>query len=132
MKFCNARLGLLGFGLLFIAATPASSLAGPFDKPASDKLSGEAIKAAWFTGQPFIATAPDGSAYKFVFQADGHATKAQTAKKGPVVSGFWRVIAEGYCVRWTGSVREKCFNIRKEGDKTVARFGAVIVANWTR
>jgi hypothetical protein len=110
----------------------ASAFAGPLDKPADGKLSGEAIKAAWFTGQPFTATAPDGTAYKFVFQPDGKATKTLVAKKVPVVSGFWRVIAEGYCVRWTGTVREKCFNIRNEGDKTVARFGKEIVANWSR
>jgi hypothetical protein len=112
-------------------------IAGPLDKPVDNKLSGEAIKAAWFTGQPFTATGPDGTAYRFVFQPDGHATKtpiptAPATKKSPSVSGFWRIIAEGYCVRWTGSVREKCFNIRTEGDRTVARFGAVVMANWTK
>lgn len=124
-------------GILMAALVAGESVAGPLDKPADDKLTGEAIKATWFTGQPFIATAPDGTAYRFVFQPDGHATKmpvpkAPAAKKGPAISGFWRIIAEGYCVRWTGSVREKCFNIRKEGDTTVARFGKVVMANWAK
>lgn len=125
-------------GVLAIGLGLATAQAGVLDPPPAEaKLSGDAIKATWFTGQPFVATAPDGAAYRFLFQPDGHASKTPvpktpTAKKSPSVAGFWRVIAEGYCVRWTGSVREKCFNIRKEGDVTVARFGKVIVANWSR
>jgi len=122
----------IGAGVLIATLSVGTALAGPLDKPSDEKLSGEAIKAAWFTGQPFIATSPDGTGYKFVFQPDGKATKTLVAKKAPVVSGTWRVIAEGYCVHWTGSVREKCFNIRNEGTVTVARFGKAIVANWTR
>jgi len=122
---------------LFACLMPARSMAGPLDPPVDNRLPGETIKATWFTGQPFIATAPDGTAYRFVFQPDGHATKSPvpatpTARKAPAVSGFWRLIAEGYCVRWTGSVREKCFNIRIEGEKTIARFGKEVVATWSR
>jgi hypothetical protein len=108
-------------------------LAASNDPPATGaKLSGDAIKAAWFDGKPFNATAPDGTIYKFVFQPDGHATKALASKKGGNAVGFWRVIAEGYCVRWTGTVREKCFNVRVEADKTNVRFGKEFVAVWSR
>jgi hypothetical protein len=126
------KVRTIGAAMLVATFGAGAVFAGPLDKPADEKLTGEAIKATWFNGQPFTATAPDGSVYKFIFQPDGKASKVPTAKKAPAVAGFWRIIAEGYCVRWTGQVREKCFNIRNEGTATVARFGKVIVANWTR
>ncbi len=111
----------------------ASAEAAPNNPPPTGaKLTGEVIKSTWFNGQPFNATAPDGTVYKFVFNPDGHATKALVGKKGGNAAGFWRIIAEGYCVRWTGQVREKCFNVRNEDGKTNARFGAQFVAVWSR
>jgi len=124
-------------GWLLAGLSLGPAMAGPLDKPVDSKLSGEAIKAEWFNGQPFLATAPgETDSYKFTFLPDGKATKVaaghKPARPAPPVLGFWRIIAEGYCIRWTGSVREKCYNVRKEGDVTVVRFGKVIVANWAR
>lgn len=126
------KLRVFSSSLLFGLVCLHGAIAGPLDKPVDDKLSGETIKATWFNGQPFIATGPDGVAFKFTYQPDGHASKVPLGKKAAPVSGFWRIIAEGYCVRWTGSVREKCFNIRNEDGKTIARFGKIIVATWSR
>ena len=120
----------MGFAIAAVVSAAAGA-AGPA-KPLEDKLTGEAIKAAWFDGKPFVATAPDGSAYKMTYFADGKSVKAPTLKKGGAVTGFWRIIAEGYCVRWTGAVREKCFNVRKDGETTVVRFGQQLVATWSR
>jgi len=101
-----------------------------------DKLSGEQIKSQWFDGQPFVATGPDGTAYKMVFTADGKAARiaVNASKKAKPTSGFWRVIAEGYCSRWAGSNREKCFNVRpsQDGTQMVVRFGQQIAATWKR
>ena len=99
------------------------------------KLSGEEIRAQWFDGQPFVATGPDGTAYKMVFTGDGKAARvAVAAKKPKPVIGYWRVIAEGYCSRWTGTNREKRFNVRKspDGSETIVRFGLQVAATWKR
>lgn len=100
-----------------------------------EKLTGDQIKQTWFNGQPFVATGPDGIAYRMVFTEDGKSTRvAVAAKKPKATAGFWRVIAEGYCSRWAGSNREKCFNVRKspDGSETVVRFGQQIAATWKR
>ncbi len=132
-----ARLSGTAFGLagltLGLALTGAMAQAAPSNPaPTGPKLTGEVIKSTWFNGQPFNATAPDGTVYRFVFNPDGHATKVLVGKKGGNAAGFWRIIAEGYCVRWTGQVREKCFNVRNEDGKTNARFGTQFVAVWSR
>lgn len=114
-------------------ATPA--IVKPGDKVSTlpEKLSGEEIKTGWFDGRPFTSTSPEGAAFKLVFTADGKSTRTPIGKKGSVTHGFWRVIAEGYCSRWTGSPREKCFNVRTDtAGVTTVRFGNQIVATWTR
>ncbi len=127
----NIGLALIGgWGIAVAAITPAAAqTAAASSEP---KLSGAAIEAQWFDGKPFLATAPDGTVFRMTFSAGGKALKAPADKKGAATGGFWRVIAEGYCVRWTGGVREKCFNIRVEAGKTVARFGQQVVAEWAR
>lgn len=100
-----------------------------------EKLTGDQIKETWFDGQPFVATGPDGTAYRMVFTPDGKSTRVGLAEKKPKpTNGFWRVIAEGYCSRWAGSNREKCFNVRKseDGTSTIVRFGQQIAATWKR
>ncbi|WP_333825114.1 hypothetical protein [Pinisolibacter sp.] len=120
-------------------AVPAAAPAP--QKPALDrhgmpeKMSGEQIKEIWFDGRPFVATGPDGTAFRMVFTPDGKASRlAMAGKKPKPVVGFWRVIAEGYCSRWSGSNREKCFNVRKseDGTRTIVRFGQQIAGTWER
>jgi hypothetical protein len=121
------------------AATPPATAAP--QKPALDrhgmpeKMSGDQIKEIWFDGRPFVATGPDGTAFRMVFTPDGKATRlAMAGKKPKPVVGFWRVIAEGYCSRWSGTNREKCFNVRKseDGTRTIVRFGQQIAGTWER
>jgi len=135
-----SRLALLAGLALAVAAPSALAQQAP-TKPGLDrhgmpeKFSGDRIKELWFDGQPFTAVGPDGTAYRMVFMPDGKAARTQVGVKKPKpVNGFWRVIAEGYCSRWAGSNREKCFNVRKseDGTKTVVRFGQQIAATWER
>ena len=136
----------LAAGLALVALSPIASAPATAQivQPAKtgldrngqpEKLSGDQIKQLWFDGLPFIATGPDGVAYRMVFSPDGKSTRiAVAAKKPRPTAGFWRVIAEGYCSRWAGSNREKCFNVRKspDGNETVVRFGQQIAATWKR
>ncbi len=119
-----------------LAAAQLAALKPGFDRHGMpEKMTGDQIRGAWFDGQPFTATGPDGTAYRMVFTGDGKASRTPLAAKKPkAVVGFWRVIAEGYCSRWTGSNREKCFNVRKseDGNDTIVRFGQQIAATWKR
>lgn len=120
------------------AAVPASAQPKPPQTDFSglpEKLSGDEIKANWFDGRKVLALSPDGSQFEIVFTPDGKSSRTQLGVKRPrPTTGFWRVIAEGYCSRWTGNNREKCFNVRKapEGNDVVVRFGQQVVATWRR
>ena len=138
-SFAVPSAALVG-ALLAVAASglPASAQPKP---PRTDfsglpeKIPGEEIKANWFDGRPIVAAGPDGSRYTMVFTPDGKAARTPIGPKKPrTVTGFWRVIAEGYCSRWTGNSREKCFNVRKspDGNEIVVRFGLQVVATWQR
>lgn len=109
---------------------------GPVD-PLPQKFTGDEIKAGWFDGKPFTATAPDGTSFVMTFTADGKSSRKPTEKKKGLTgaTGFWRVIAEGYCSRWSGQNREKCFNVRPDPadpKAVVVRFGPQQVATWKR
>lgn len=144
MNRLSCRSSLLSrvvvLGGLALVATGGSALA-QLKRPPTDfsglpeKIPGEEIKATWFDGKPIIATGPDGSRYQMVFTPDGKASRTPIGPKKPkTVNGFWRVIAEGYCSRWAGNNREKCFNLRKspDGSETVVRFGLQVAATWMR
>lgn len=118
-----------------LVATPAAAqTAAPEKLP--DKMSGDEIKTRWFDGQPFTSTAPDGTAFVMTFTADGRSTRKPVEKKKGLTgaAGFWRIIAEGYCSRWAGQNREKCFNVRPGPDPgtVVVRFGPQVAATWKR
>lgn len=128
----------LGALLVATAVSPASAQPKPPPTDFSglpEKMSGEEIKATWFDGRPVIAIGPDGSRYQLVFTPDGKSTRTPIGPKKPrTVGGFWRVIAEGYCSRWAGSNRERCFNVRPspDGTETVVRFGLQAAGTWKR
>ncbi|MCE1236491.1 MAG: hypothetical protein LWW93_09050 [Hyphomicrobiales bacterium] len=133
------RAALVGVALVVsVAGAPALAQLKPPPVDNSglpEKMTGDAIKAEWFDGRPFLAVGPDGKQYRLVFTPDGKAARTPVEGKKPkTVTGFWRVIAEGYCSRWTGTNREKCFNVRKsaDGGDTIIRFGQQIAATWKR
>jgi hypothetical protein len=124
-------------GVVLLAAPALAQIKPPITDFSGlpPKISGDEIKANWFDGQAFLAVGPDGKAYRMVFTPDGKASRTPVEGKKPkTVTGFWRVIAEGYCSRWTGTNREKCFNVRKsaDGTETVVRFGLQVAATWKR
>lgn len=136
----SAVVGLAA-GAALVAATLTAAAQSAANKPGLDrhgmpeKMSGDQITQQWFDGRPFLATGPDGTAYRMVFTPDGKAARTPVEGKKPkTVNGFWRAIAEGYCSRWAGSNREKCFNVRKseDGTQTIVRFGQQIAATWKR
>lgn len=135
----RSSLAALAAGAVMLVAAPAAAQIKPVPTDHSglpEKLSGDQIKTQWFDGQPFIASGPDGKPFKMVFTPDGKSARiaVDAPKKAKPTAGFWRVIAEGYCSRWAGSNREKCFNVRpsQDGSQTVVRFGQQIAATWKR
>lgn len=128
---------LCGAACLALAAAEAAAQTGvakPEQLP--DKMTGEEIKAAWFDGKPFNATSPDGVGFVMTFTPDGKASRKPLERKKGITgaTGFWRVIAEGYCSRWSGQNREKCFNVRPapEAGSVHVRFGTQMMATWSR
>jgi len=136
-----ASIGLALVGSIMAGWAAAGSAAAQSTPPAAaeklpEKMSGDAIKAAWFDGRPFTALSPDGTGFVMTFTPDGKSSRKPTEKKKGLTSatGFWRAIAEGYCSRWSGQNREKCFNVRPGPDKdtVVVRFGQQMMATWKR
>lgn len=128
---------LLGAACLALAASDAAAQAGAAKpEPLPEKMTGEQIKAAWFDGKPFNATSPDGIGFVMTFTPDGKASRKPLERKKGITNatGFWRVIAEGYCSRWSGQSREKCFNVRPapEAGSVHVRFGTQMMATWSR
>jgi hypothetical protein len=132
--------GHLARAVVMVAAGMAGPLGAEAQTPSAEKLpekmSGETIKTDWFDGKPFTAMAPDGTAYVMTFTPDGKASRKPVEKKRGLTgaTGFWRAIAEGYCSRWSGQSREKCFNVRPapEAGTVVVRFGPQTMATWKR
>lgn len=141
---CASRRSLVvplaALGGLVVATAGWPAAAQPKPPPTDfsglpEKIPGDEIKATWFDGKPIVATGPDGKSYQMIFTPDGKASRTPIGPKKPrTVTGFWRVIAEGYCSRWTGTSRERCFNLRKspDGSETVVRFGLQVAATWKR
>ncbi len=132
MGIMNTILKHVAVGVLALGVVGSAIAAEP---PLPEKLGGERIKADWFDGKAFTSTAPDGTAFTMTFRPDGKATRKPVEKgKAGGAAGFWRVIAEGYCSRWSGQSREKCFNVRPDpaGGAVIVRFGKEKAARWTR
>ena len=66
----------------------------------AEALDGNAIKATFFNGQPFIASSPTRQRYTMVFTPDGKATREPLGKAGDKIDGKWKVVKEGFCTQW--------------------------------
>ena len=100
----------------------------------ADALDGNAIKATFFTGQPFIASSPTRQRYTMVFTPDGKATREPLGKAGEKIDGTWKVVKEGFCTSWKGGTTN-CYRLVTstiaEGKWAVMK-GATTVATWSK
>ena len=111
--------------LLFASAAFAAEPMAPSD-----------IKATFFNGQPFTATAPTGIKFKMTFMPDGKMTREPFAHLGKKDSGTWKLSAKGYCTSWE-HVQSNCFTVVPIGDnkwsvQKLATTISVSVAVWSK
>ena len=126
---------ILSLALLPLLYSPAQSQA----------LTGDAIKALFFTGKPFVASSPTRQRFTMVFTPDGKATRTPLAKAaakggekpepGEKTDGTWKVVKEGFCTSWKQGAQATCYrlvpNTSIENRWSVMK-GATTVASWTR
>ena len=116
------RAVLAGVAAVAVAATAL----------AAGKLTPSEIQAAFFNGQPFTASTPQGIRYKMVFTPDGKMTREPVGTAGAKGDGTWKLSKEGFCTTWKGS-KPNCFQIVAAGDnKWSVVKGTTAVATWTK
>jgi len=100
----------------------------------AEALDGNAIKATFFNGQPFIASSPTRQRYTMVFTPDGKATREPLGKAGDKVDGTWKIVKEGFCTSWKGGATN-CYRLVTstvaEGKWAVMK-GATTIASWSK
>jgi hypothetical protein len=115
---------LLGFVIAVLYSIPVHA----------EALDGNAIKATFFNGQPFIASSPTRQRYTMVFTPDGKATREPLGKAGDKVDGKWKIVKEGFCTQWKDGPTN-CYRLVTstvaEGKWAVMK-GATTVANWSK
>lgn len=116
----------LGFAIAAIHLTPLPARA--------EALDGNAIKATFFNGQPFIASSPTRQRYTMVFTPDGKATREPLGNAGEKVEGKWKIVKEGFCTQWKDGPTN-CYRLVTstvaEGKWAVMK-GATTVATWSK
>jgi hypothetical protein len=75
---------------------------------AADKMSPDAIKTAFFTGQEFMAATPSGVKFKMSFTPDGKVTRTPAAGAGARGEGNWKVSKERFSTTWKGA-KANCY-----------------------
>ena len=119
---------LLSLALLPLLYSPAQSQA----------LTGDAIKAMFFNGKPFVATSTTRQRFTMVFTPDGKATREPIKKQGEPTEkaeGTWKVVKEGFCTSWKAGTAGTCYrlvpNTSAENRWSVMK-GAVTIASWIK
>jgi len=101
----------------------------------SQALDGNAIKALFFNGKPFVATSPTRQRFTMTFMPDGKALRESLGKSGEKTEGTWKVVKEGFCTSWKAGSPATCYrlvpNTSAENRWSVMK-GAVTVASWTK
>jgi hypothetical protein len=101
----------------------------------SQALDGNAIKALFFNGKPFIATSPTRQRFRMTFTPDGKATREPLGQSGEKTEGTWKVVKEGFCTSWKPGTPANCYrlvpNTSAENRWSVMK-GAVTVASWAK
>jgi hypothetical protein len=91
---------------------------------AADKMSPDAIKTAFFTGQEFLAATPSGVKFKMAFTPDGKVTRTPAAGTG--------ARGEGFCTTWKGA-KANCYTLVAVGDnKWSVMSGPSLKATWSK
>jgi hypothetical protein len=99
---------------------------------AADKLTPDAIKTAFFSGQEFTAATPSGVKFKMAFTPDGKVTRTPSASSGAKGEGTWKVSKEGFCTTWKGA-KQNCYTIVAAGDnKWSVMSGPSLKATWSK
>ena len=118
-------LAITSFSLLPLLSSPAQSQA----------LTGDAIKATFFNGKPFVASSTTRQRFTMVFTPDGKASREPVGKPDQKVAGTWKVVKEGFCTSWKQGQQATCYrlvpNSLIEGRWSVMK-GAVTIASWTK
>lgn len=94
-------LALTSFSLLPLLSSPAQSQA----------LTGDAIKATFFNGKPFVASSTTRQRFTMVFTPDGKASREPLGKPGDKVAGTWKVVKEGFCTSWKQGQSATCYRL---------------------
>jgi hypothetical protein len=117
------RAGVLAVALVLI---------GSADALAAERLTANEIKATFFNGQPFTATAASNAKFKMTYTPDGKVTREPLGKIGARGEGTWKLDKFGFCTIWTGQ-KALCSTVVPTGDKkwSVVR-GTTTVATWSK
>jgi hypothetical protein len=115
---------------ILVAGVLGTLLAAP--GLAADKLTPDAIKTAFFTGQEFVAATPSGVKFKMVFSPDGKVTRTPSAGAGARGEGTWKASKEGFCTTWKGA-KQNCYTLITAGDnKWSVMSGPSLKATWSK
>ena len=103
---------------------------------AAEPMAPSDIKATFFNGQPFTATALTGTKFKMIFTTDGKMTREPLAQSGKRNTGTWRLNAKGFCTSWEHA-QSNCFTVIPNGEnkwsvQKVATTISVSVAVWSK
>jgi hypothetical protein len=107
-------------------------LIGSVSAMAAERLTANEIKATFFTGKPFTATAASNAKFKMTYTPDGKVTREPLGKIGAKGEGSWKLDKFGFCTTWTGQ-RALCSTVVPTGDnKWAVVRGTTTVATWSK
>jgi hypothetical protein len=90
------------------------------------------IQAAFFTGQAFTASTPDGILFKMTFTPDGKMIREPLAHSSYKSTGTWKLDLKDFCTTWQRA-KPTCFTVIPNGEnKWSVQKGADVVATWTK
>jgi hypothetical protein len=103
---------------------------------AGEPMAPSDIKATFFNGQPFTATAPTGVKFTMTFTPDGKMKREPLAPSGKTSVGTWKLNAKGFCTSWEHA-KTNCFTVIPSGEnkwsvQQVATTIAITIATWSK
>jgi hypothetical protein len=103
---------------------------------AGEPMAPSDIKATFFNGQPFTATAPTGVKFTMTFTPDGKMKREALAPSGKTSVGTWKLNAKGFCTSWEHA-KTNCFTVIPNGEnkwavQQIATTIAITIAAWSK